>query len=79
MYPVLDLYPYATTGPIYVLVGDAPIRSVADAAYFVQWIGRLVAGVRAYRDFNTEAEREHVLGQLTEARAEFERRGAAQQ
>jgi hypothetical protein len=78
MYPVLDLYPYATTGPIYVLVGDTPIRSPADAAYFAKWIDRLVAGVHAYRDFNTEAEREHVLRQLAEARAEFERRGAAQ-
>ena len=77
LYPVLDLYPYATTGPIYVTVGGAPIRSAADAEYFMKWIDRLEAGVRANRDFNTEAEREHVLQLLREARAEFERRGAS--
>ena len=26
-YPVLDVYPYATTSPIYVVVGGRPIRS----------------------------------------------------
>jgi hypothetical protein len=73
-YPVLDLYPYATTSPVYVTMGDRPIRSAADAEYFVRWIDRLIAGVRAYREFNSEAEREHVLNQLTDARAEFEKR-----
>jgi TolB protein len=77
IYPVLDLYPYATTSPIYVTVGGTLIRSATDAAYFVRWIDRLISGVRAYREFNTEAEREHVLGQLRAARAEFERRGAS--
>jgi hypothetical protein len=71
MYPVLDLYPYATTGPIYVQVGGRPIRSAADAEYFIRWIDRLEVGVRAYRDFNSESEREHVLGLLREAREEF--------
>jgi TolB protein len=73
-YPVLDLYPYATTGPIYVTVGGAPIRSPEDAAYFLAWIDRLESGVKANRDFNSESEREHVLGLLQQARKEFERR-----
>ena len=71
---MLDLYPYATTGPIYVSVGGAPIRSAGDAAYFVQWIDRLISGAQAYRWFNTASEREHVLDLLHRARAEFERR-----
>ena len=74
IYPVLDLYPYATTGPIYVTVGGAPIRSATDAAYFVRWIDRLESGVRAYGGFNSDSERKHVLEQLRAARAEFERR-----
>jgi TolB protein len=77
IYPVLDLYPYATTSPIYVTVGGSPIRSAGDAAYFVQWIDRLEAGVRTYREFNSESEREHVLRLLRDARAEFERRRTA--
>ncbi len=74
IYPVLDLYPYATTSPVYVTVGGAPVRSASDADYFVRWIDRLVSGVQAYRDFNSESEREHVLRLLRDARAEFERR-----
>ncbi len=74
LYPVLDLYPYATTSPVYVTVGDAAIRSAADAEYFMRWIDRLEKGVRANPDFNTEAERGHILALLGKARAEFERR-----
>ena len=38
VYPVLDLYPYATTSPVYVIVGGQPIRSAGDAEYFMMWI-----------------------------------------
>ena len=41
-YPILDLYPYATTSPVYVSVAGAPVRSAADAAYFVAWVDRLI-------------------------------------
>jgi TolB protein len=74
VYPVLDLYPYATTSPVYVTVAGAPIRSAGDAEYFQRWIDRLESNVRASREFNTEGEREHTLALLREARAEFERR-----
>src|SRR6185295_8800781 len=36
--PVLDIYPFATTSPIYVTVGGRPVRSADDARYFVAWI-----------------------------------------
>jgi hypothetical protein len=73
-YPVLDLYPYATTSPIYVVVDGQPIRSEQDAAYFMQWIDRLGTEVKAYRDFNSEAERTHVLQQLGKAWADIVKR-----
>ena len=44
-HPVLDLYPFATTSPVYVTVGGAPVRSPEDARYFLGWIDR-VSGVR---------------------------------
>ncbi len=62
IYPVLDLYPYATTSPVYVTVGGKPARSPVDAAYFVAWIDRLAAAARANADWNTVAERDHALG-----------------
>jgi TolB protein len=70
-YPVLDLYPYATTSPVYLTVGGRPARSRADAEYFVAWIDRVRAAAEASRDWNTRAERESVLAELRRARAEF--------
>jgi len=43
-YPILDLYPYATTSPVYVSVAGAPARSAEDAAYFVAWVDRADCG-----------------------------------
>jgi TolB protein len=76
VYPVLDLYPYATTSPIYVIQDSKPIRSVNDARYFIAWIDRLVSAVARYPDWNSEAEKQRTLETLRAARAEFERRAA---
>jgi hypothetical protein len=72
--PVLDIYPFATTSPIYVDVGGEAPRSPDDAAYFIRWLDRLQAGVRAYPWMNTDAERAHVLDQIARARTVFESR-----
>ncbi len=67
-FPILDMYPYATTSPIYVRVqGSTPDRT-EDAAYFVAWIDRLIDGAKANKDWNTEAEKSAVLEQLASAR-----------
>jgi len=71
-HPTLDLYPFATTSPIYVTLGGKPIRSAADARYFIAWIDRLEQGARAHPGYNSAAERDAVLGQIREARARFE-------
>ena len=73
-YPVLDVYPYATTSPIYVTVGEQPIHSRADAEYFIAWIDRLESGARAYQHWNTGAEKDQALATLRRARQEFIRR-----
>ena len=70
-YPILDLYPYATTSPVYVSVAGAPVRSAADAAYFVAWVDRLIATARSNSLWNTEAEKESVLSMLREARGKY--------
>jgi len=74
IYPVLDLYPYATTSPVYLAVGDRPSRSRVDAEYFIAWIDRLRAAADSNQDWNTDAEKRSVLETIAEARAEFERR-----
>jgi TolB protein len=70
-YPILDLYPYATTSPVYVSVAGAPVRSAVDASYFVAWIDRLIAATRSNTSWNTEAEKESVLSMLREARGKY--------
>ncbi len=74
--PVLDLYPYATTSPIYLSVGGRPARSREDAEFFMAWIDRTRQSVERHQDWNTEKERKDVLEMLTRARAEYERRAA---
>lgn len=71
-YPILDLYPYATTSPVYVNVASTPLRSPADAAFFAAWIDRLIAAARRNTSWNTEAEKQSVLGMLEEARKKYE-------
>jgi len=67
-YPILDLYPYATTSPIYVTVeGSSPDRS-EDSAYFVAWIDRLTENAKSNRDWNTDSEKNAVLEVLDSAR-----------
>lgn len=69
--PVLDRYPFASTSPIYVRVGDAPVRSPADAAYFVRWLDRLVAAARADTGWNAAREQAAVLARFERARAVY--------
>ena len=70
-YPILDLYPYATTSPVYISVAGAPVRNTADAAYFVTWIDRLIAEAQSNTSWNTETERQSVLSLLQEARQKY--------
>jgi hypothetical protein len=70
-YPILDLYPYATTSPVYVNVAGAPVRSAADAAYFVGWVDRLISAAQSNTSWNTETEKALVISMLQEARGKY--------
>ena len=72
--PVLDLYPFASTSPIYVKVGDAPASCREDAEYFLTWINLLSQRVRADTNWNTPAEKERALSLISRAHEEFIRR-----
>jgi hypothetical protein len=75
-HPVLDVYPYATTSPIYVTVGGRPARSKTDAEYFVAWIQRVEQAAAGHAGYNTPAEREQVLATLAAGRSVFEKLAA---
>ena len=73
---VLDLYPYATTSPIYLdLPGGAP-PAPADAAYFVAWLDRVIAAAEERTDYRDAEERERTLDYLRKAREDYVRRAA---
>jgi TolB protein len=72
--PVLDIYPFATTSPIYVTVDGKPVRSAQDARYFEAWIDRVRAAAAAHPGWNDSAEKDGVLGRLDAAKAVFVRR-----
>src|SRR5207253_9957622 len=71
---VQDIYPYASTSPVYLTIdGQAP-RSPEDAAYFVSWLDRVIAGATARSDYNSAQEKQKTLQYLSAARTVFQTR-----
>jgi Tol biopolymer transport system component len=70
-FPILDLYPYATTSPVYISMTGVPLHNAADVVYFVAWIDRLLAAARNNISWNTEAEKQSVLSMLQQARVKY--------
>jgi hypothetical protein len=68
---VFDLYPYATTNPIYLELPGEPETASEDAAYFVRWMDRVVEAAEANTDYNDEHERRATLDYLQRARTRF--------
>jgi TolB protein len=71
-HPVLDLYPFGTTSPIYVSVADEPVRSAEDARFFLAWVDRLIAAAREHQGWNGAEEKATVLRTLQDARQVFD-------
>jgi hypothetical protein len=70
---VLDIYPYATTSPVYVTGLPAP-SAIEDARYFVTWLDRMIAAAEARTDYNDEEERRVTLDYLRSAREGYVQR-----
>jgi hypothetical protein len=69
---VFDLYPYATTSPVYLNVGDTPPVSPDDAAYFLAWIERIRDFAMSHDDYNFAAERDAILEHIRQATRFYE-------
>jgi hypothetical protein len=68
---VLDIYPYATTSPIYLdLAGGLP-PDPTDAAYFAVWLDRVIADAGRRSDYRNARERAATLDYLQRARDRF--------
>jgi len=69
---IFDIYPYASTSPIYVEVAGSKPRSPEDARYFVRWLERNIESASGRTDWNSDKEKQRVLDYLRQAKARFE-------
>jgi hypothetical protein len=68
---VLDIYPYATTNPVWL--GDRGRTPSAhdDAAWFADWLTRTIEAATARDDYNTAEEKRATLDYLSQAREAY--------
>ena len=71
---VLDLYPYATTSPVWLELPAPRPPAPADAGYFVDWLERVITTTAAREDFNDEQERAATLDYLRVAQQKYRAR-----
>ena len=71
---VFDIYPYATTNPVFLTNAAVPLHCGADADYFIAWTDRLATAASAHGGYNNDAERQVTLEQIAAARKIFESR-----
>jgi hypothetical protein len=55
-------------------VGDRPVRDRASAVYSLKWIDKLQQLAEAWPGWRSQKEKDHVYGQLDEARAVYRQR-----
>ena len=63
----------AFTNPVWLLVGDRPIRDGTAAEYALDWIDRLQGMAEAWPGWRSARERAHVFAQFDEAREVYRR------
>jgi hypothetical protein len=64
---VLDLYPYATTSPVYLDLPGGAATAKQAAAYFAAWIERVIEAAEARDDYNTAEEKRATTDYLRKA------------
>lgn len=69
---VFDLYPYASTNPIYLVGGTPSLKRNAASAYFVKWTQRLEKLVGESTSFRTDQEKASVLDDLIKAKVYYQ-------
>ena len=72
-HPIDDAFPLATTNPVWVTVGDRPVRSVISADYFIRWIDKLIGMAQTHPGWRSQREKDHVLGQFQAAQMVYRR------
>lgn len=68
---IFDMYPYATTSPIYVSVEGHKTWSTTDAEYFADWSKRVRESAASHSDYNSAEERQRILQHIDAAIAVY--------
>ena len=72
-FPLDTAYPQAFTNPVWITVGDQPVRDRASAEYSLKWIDKLQQLAEAWPGWRSQKEKDHVYGQFDEARSVYKR------
>ena len=67
-FPLDANYAQAFTNPVWVTVGDQPVRSRTAAEYSIRWIDKLREMAEAWPGWRSQKERDHVFAQFDEAK-----------
>jgi TolB protein len=70
-FPLDTTFAQAFTNPIWIAVGNQPVRSRAAAEYCLKWIDLLQKQADAWVNWRSEKEKAHVFAQFDEARAVY--------
>jgi TolB protein len=70
-YPLDSAYAQGFTNPVWVSVGERPVRSRAAAEYCLKWIDKLQQMAEAWPGWRSQKEKAHVYAQFNEARAVY--------
>ncbi|MCZ6502673.1 MAG: CehA/McbA family metallohydrolase [Gammaproteobacteria bacterium] len=66
-------YAQAFTNPIWITVGNRPVRNKAAAEYAIKWIDKLRRMAEAWPDWRSQKEKDHVFAQFEQARQIYSR------
>jgi TolB protein len=72
-YPLDTTFAQGFTNPVWVTVGENPVRSAAAAAYCLKWIDKLQQMAEKWPGWRSQKEKDHVYTQFDEARAVYRR------
>ncbi len=72
-YPLDASFAQAFTNPVWITVGDQPVRSRAAAEYSIRWIDRLQEMAAEHPGWRSQWEKDHVFAQFEEARDVYRR------
>jgi TolB protein len=72
-FPLDASYPQGFTNPVWVIVGNQPVRDRASADYALRWIDKLQKLAQTWPGWRSPKEQDHVYAQLEEARKVYRR------